>query len=92
MSEVKFKKLLVLLTNEDTRRLIDIIDPYSFDPMRFVFAPKDEGVNMHLPRELHAVVKPQAKLYGPSYQRDIPEALERSVRDTPIPSRYTNIP
>ena len=85
MSEAKLKKLPVLLTDEDTERFIDTADLSEFDlsgfkPMRFQLAPKDERVNMRLPRELLAAVKAQAKLRGLPYQRYIRETLERAVQ------------
>lgn len=87
MSEAKLTKLPVLLTDEEAERFIDTADLSEFDlsgfkPMQFEFAPKDERVNMRLPRELLAAVKAQAKLRGSPYQRYIWEALERSVRVT----------
>ncbi|MFZ1425833.1 MAG: BrnA antitoxin family protein [Geminicoccaceae bacterium] len=92
MSDAKLKKLPVLLTDEDAERFIDTADLSEFDlsgfkPMRFEFAPKDERVNMRLPRELLAAVKAQAKLRGLPYQRYIREALERAVRGEPGPGR-----
>lgn len=85
MSKAKLKKLPVLLTDEDAERFIDTADLSEFDlsgfkPMRFEFAPKDERVNMRLPRELLAAVKAQAKLRGLPYQRYMREVLERAVQ------------
>lgn len=73
-----------LLTDE-AECFIDTADLSEFDlsgfkPIRFEFAPKDERVNMRLPRELLAAVKSQAKRRGLPYQRYIREALERIVR------------
>ena len=47
MSEVKLKKLPVLLTDEDAERFIETADLSEYDlsgfrPMRFEFAPEDE--------------------------------------------------
>ncbi len=85
MSEARLKKLPALLTDEAAERFIDTADLSEYDlsgfrPMRFEFAPKDERVNMRLPRELLAAVKAQAKLRGLPYQRYMREALERAVR------------
>lgn len=85
MSETKRKKLPVLLTDEEAERFIETADLSTYDlsgfkPMQFEFAPKDERVNMRLPRDLLAAVKAQAKQRGLPYQRFIREALERAVR------------
>jgi predicted DNA binding CopG/RHH family protein len=85
MSETRLKKLPALLTDEAAERFIDTADLSEYDlsafrPMRFEFAPKDERVNMRLPRELLAAVKAQAKLRGLPYQRYIRETLERAVQ------------
>jgi predicted DNA binding CopG/RHH family protein len=85
MSEVKVKKLPVLLTDEDAQRFIATADLSDYDlsgfkPMRFEFAKKDERINMRLPRDLLAAVKTQAKLRELPYQRYIREVLERAVQ------------
>ena len=49
-------------------------------PVRFEFQPKDERVNMRLPRPLLEAVKATAARAGMPYQRFIRQALEEAVR------------
>ena len=49
-------------------------------PVRFEFQPKDERVNMRLPRPLLDAVKATAARAGVPYQRFIRQALEEAVR------------
>ena len=49
-------------------------------PVRFEFQPKDERVNMRLPRPLLEAVKATAAMAGMPYQRFIRQALEEAVR------------
>ena len=49
-------------------------------PVRFEFQPKDERVNMRLPRPLLDAVKATAARAGMPYQRFIRQALEEAVR------------
>ena len=84
MSRAKLKPMPALLTDEEAERFVETADLSEYDlsgfrPMRFEFAPKDERVNMRLPRELLAAVKAQAQRRGLPYQRYIREALERAV-------------
>ena len=48
--------------------------------MRFEFQPKDERVNMRLPKPLLEAVKESAAAEGMPYQRFIRQALEAAVR------------
>jgi predicted DNA binding CopG/RHH family protein len=48
--------------------------------MRFEFQPKDERVNMRLPRPLLDAVKASAAKAGVPYQRFIRQALELAVQ------------
>jgi len=49
-------------------------------PMRFEFQPKDERVNMRLPRRLLEAVRSSAATEGVPYQRFIRQALEDAVQ------------
>lgn len=49
-------------------------------PVRFEFQPKDERVNMRLPRPLLDAVKAAAAKAGVPYQRFIRQALELAVQ------------
>jgi predicted DNA binding CopG/RHH family protein len=48
--------------------------------MRFEFQPKDERVNMRLPKPLLEAVKESAAAEGMPYQRFIRQALEAAVQ------------
>jgi predicted DNA binding CopG/RHH family protein len=48
--------------------------------VRFEFQPKDERVNMRLPRPLLAAVKETAARAGIPYQRFIRQAFENAVQ------------
>jgi predicted DNA binding CopG/RHH family protein len=54
-------------------------DLSEFRTVRFEFQPKNERVNMRLPRSLLDAVKASAKKAGIPYQRFIRQALERAV-------------
>ena len=58
------------------------LDFSQFQPTQFEFAPKDEQINMRVPRPLLVAVKARAKARGipyTRYTRFIRETLERAI-------------
>ena len=56
------------------------LDFSQFQPAGFEFAPKDERVNMRLPKPLLEAVRASAAKAGVPYQRFIRQALEQAVQ------------
>lgn len=82
------KKIPVLLTDEEAEAFIETADLTEYDlsefkPAHFEFAPKDERVNMRLPKPLLEAVKARAAKSGVPYQRFIRQALEAAVTEPP---------
>ena len=80
------KPLPTLTTDEAAEDFVANADPTQFDlttltRYHFEFQPKDERVNMRLPRPLLDAVKEAADKQGMPYQRFIRQALENAVRD-----------
>ena len=78
-------KLPKLPTDREAEDFVAKADLTEYDlsemrPVRFEFQPKDERVNMRLPRPLLEAVKATAARAGMPYQRFIRQALEEAVR------------
>ena len=78
-------KLPKLPTDREAEDFVAKADLTEYDlsemrPVRFEFQPKDERVNMRLPRPLLDAVKATAARAGMPYQRFIRQALEEAVR------------
>jgi predicted DNA binding CopG/RHH family protein len=78
------KKLPMLASDEEAEAFVAGADLTEFDlsgmrVVRFEFQPKDERVNMRLPRPLLEAVREQAANAGMPYQRFIRQALEAAV-------------
>jgi predicted DNA binding CopG/RHH family protein len=79
------KPLPTLTTDEAAEDFVANADLTQFDlttltRYHFEFQPKDERVNMRLPRPLLDAVKEAADKQGMPYQRFIRQALENAVR------------
>ena len=78
------KKLPRLKTDREAEAFVANADLSEFDltgmrMVRFEFQPKDERVNMRLPRPLLDAVREKAASAGIPYQRFIRQALESAV-------------
>ena len=73
-------KLPKLRTDREAEAFVAKADLSEMRPVRFEFQPKDERVNMRLPRPLLDAVKATAARAGMPYQRFIRQALEEAVR------------
>lgn len=73
-------KLPKLRTDREAEAFVAKADLSEMRPVRFEFQPKDERVNMRLPRPLLEAVKATAARAGVPYQRFIHQALEEAVR------------
>ena len=73
-------KLPKLRTDQKAEDFVAKADLSEMRPVRFEFQPKDERVNMRLPRPLLEAVKATAARAGMPYQRFIRQALEEAVR------------
>jgi len=78
------KKLPKLKSDKEAEKFVAGADLSEYDlsgmrTVRFEFQPKDERVNMRLPRTLLEAVKATAAKAGVPYQRFIRHALERAV-------------
>ena len=73
-------KLPKLRTDQEAEDFVAKADLTEMRPVRFEFQPKDERVNMRLPRPLLEAVKATAARAGMPYQRFIRQALEEAVR------------
>ena len=73
-------KLPKLRTDREAEAFVAKADLSEMRPVRFEFQPKDERVNMRLPRPLLEAVKATAARAGVPYQRFIRQALEEAVR------------
>ena len=73
-------KLPKLRTDQEAEDFVAKADLTEMRPVRFEFPPKDERVNMRLPRPLLEAVKATAARAGMPYQRFIRQALEEAVR------------
>ena len=73
-------KLPKLRTDQKAEDFVAKADLTEMRPVRFEFQPKDERVNMRLPRPLLEAVKATAARAGMPYQRFIRQALEEAVR------------
>lgn len=80
-------KVPVLTTDEEAEAFLDQdlsgLDFSAFKPAHFEFGPKDERVNMRLPKPLLLAVKARAAQSGVPYQRFIRQALEAAVAERP---------
>lgn len=79
------KKLPKLRSDKEAEAFVAEADLTQYDltgmkMMRFEFQPKDERVNMRLPKPLLQAVKSSAAKAGMPYQRFIRQALEEAVR------------
>ena len=78
------KKLPELKTDEEAEAFVADSDLTDFDlsgmkQVRFEFRPKDERVNMRLPKPLLDAVRARAAKAGMPYQRFIRQVLEAAV-------------
>ena len=78
------KPLPHLTTDEAAEDFVANADLTKFDlsalrPMHFEFQPKDERLNMRLPRPLLDAVKVAAEREGMPYQRFIRQAIEDAL-------------
>jgi predicted DNA binding CopG/RHH family protein len=78
------KPLPRLATDEEAERFVAKADLTDYDlsefrTVRFEFQPKNERVNMRLPKALLDAVKAAAAKTGMPYQRFIRQALEAAV-------------
>jgi predicted DNA binding CopG/RHH family protein len=78
------KKLPKLRSDKEAEAFVADADLTQYDlskmqKVQFEFQPKDERVNMRLPRPLLDAVKASAKKAGVPYQRFIRQALEAAV-------------
>ena len=73
-------KLPKLRTDREAEAFVAKADLSEMRPVRFEFQPKDERVNMRLPRPLLDAVKATAARAGMPYQRFIRQVLEEAVR------------
>jgi predicted DNA binding CopG/RHH family protein len=87
MSRKLVEKVPVLTTDEEAEAFLDQdlsgLDFSAFKPVRFEFQPKDERVNMRLPKPLLEAVKARAAKSGVPYQRFIRQTLEAAVAERP---------
>ena len=79
------KKLPDLKSDNEAEEFVANSDLTEYDlsgmrMVRFEFQPKDERVNMRLPRPLLDAVKATAAKAGIPYQRFIRQALENAVQ------------
>ncbi|HEY3916992.1 MAG TPA: BrnA antitoxin family protein [Stellaceae bacterium] len=79
------KKLPKLKSDKEAEGFVANSDLTKYDlsvmrMVRFEFQPKDERVNMRLPKPLLEAVKQSAAAAGMPYQRFIRQALEAAVR------------
>jgi predicted DNA binding CopG/RHH family protein len=79
------KKLPKLRSDKEAEKFVATSDLTEYDlsgmrMMRFEFQPKNERVNMRLPRPLLDAVKAKAAKAGVPYQRFIRQALEMAVQ------------
>jgi predicted DNA binding CopG/RHH family protein len=79
------KKLPKLRNDKEAEAFVANADLTDYDlsgmrMVRFEFQPKDERVNMRLPRPLLDAVKATAAKAGVPYQRFIRQALENAVQ------------
>lgn len=79
------KKLPKLRSDTEAEDFVAKSDLTKFDlsdmrMVRFEFQPKDERVNMRLPKPLLEAVKESAAAAGMPYQRFIRQALEAAVQ------------
>jgi predicted DNA binding CopG/RHH family protein len=77
------KRVPRLKTNKVAENFIDQdlsnLDFSQFQPVRFEFEPKNEQINMRVPKSLLTAIKSRAKARGIPYTRFIREALERAL-------------
>ena len=78
------RKLPELRSDEAAEAFVAESDLTQFDlsemrPVRFEFQPKDERVNMRLPKALLDAVRALAAKEGMPYQRFIRQALETAI-------------
>ena len=83
------KPLPVFQTDEEAEAFVETADLTDYDlsgmhRVQFEFQPKDERLNMRLPKSLLDAVKAAAATAGMPYQRFIRRALETAVQ-TPRP-------
>lgn len=81
------KPLPKLKTDKHAEDFVATADLTAYDlsglhPVRFEFQPKDERVNMRLPRPLLEAVKATATAAGIPYQRFIRQTLEHAVQQS----------
>ena len=79
------KKLPTLSSDAEAEAFVEQSDLTEYDLsgmqiVRFEFQPKNERVNMRLPRPLLEAVKATAAEAGIPYQRFIRQTLERAVQ------------
>ena len=82
------KKLPKLHSDEEAEEFVATADLTDYDlselgPVLFEFQPKNERVNMRLPKSLLDAVKASAVKAGVPYQRFIRQILEAAVRNPP---------
>ncbi|MBN9062601.1 MAG: hypothetical protein BGP06_18060 [Rhizobiales bacterium 65-9] len=78
------KKLPALANDDEAESFVARADLTGFDlsqmrAMRFEFAPKDERINMRLPKDLLDAVKERAAKQKMPYQRFIRAVLEAAM-------------
>lgn len=78
------RKLPALASDDEAETFVASADLTEFDlsqmrAMKFEFAPKDERINMRLPRDLLDAVKERAAKQKMPYQRFIRAVLEAAV-------------
>lgn len=84
------KKLPELESDDEAEAFVAASDLTEYDLsgmklVRFEFQPKDERVNMRLPKPLLDAVKARAAKAGMPYQRFIRQALEAAVLPQKLP-------
>lgn len=82
------KKLPTLASDDEAEAFVSAADltDYDLSAMRrvqFEFQPKDERLNMRLPKPLLDAVKSSAARAGLPYQRYIRQVLESAIAATP---------
>ena len=77
------KRVPKLKTNRAAENFLDQdlsnLDFSQFQTTRFEFEPKNEQINMRVPKPLLTAIKARAKARGIPYTRFIREALERAL-------------
>ncbi len=77
------KRVPRLKTNKAAENFLDQdlsnLDFPQFQPVRFEFEPKNEQINLRVPKPLLIAIKARAKARGIPYTRFIREALERAL-------------